>query len=103
MPCTSGGQRRLRMPGEFDLQRGSAVGAQALRQLVGHDCGLGLFILAFVVVRVIFAAETLTQAFQVCVTLWLRPRASIRDASTTCAVDGLSVTMAPAAALTFVL
>ncbi len=26
------GQRHLRMPGDFDLQRGGAVGAQALRQ-----------------------------------------------------------------------
>jgi hypothetical protein len=31
----------LRMPGDFDLQRSGAVGAQPLRQSVGHGGGLG--------------------------------------------------------------
>jgi hypothetical protein len=54
------------MPGDFDLQRGGAVGAQPLRQPVGHGGGLGLLVvLAFVLVRgFAFAAETLPQPFQ---------------------------------------
>ena len=58
-----GSQRRLRMPGHFDLQRGGAMGAQPLRQPVRHGCGLGLPVvvsfLAFVIVLGILAAETL--------------------------------------------
>src|SRR3546814_13598475 len=61
-----GSQRGLRVPGDFDLQRGGAVGAQPLRQPVRHGGDLGLFVvLAFVVVSgFAFAAETLPQAFQ---------------------------------------
>jgi hypothetical protein len=57
------GQRDLRMPGDFDLQRGGAVGAQPLRQPVGHGGGLGLRrrLFAFVVAFAFGAAETLAQ------------------------------------------
>ena len=61
------GQRDLRMPGDFDLQRGGAVRAQALRQPVGQARGPELLgVLAFVVVPgfAFRAAETLPQAFQ---------------------------------------
>ena len=58
------GQCHLRMPGDFDLQRGGAVGAQPLRQPVGES-GLGRFVvLAFVVVPGFLVAETLPQPFQ---------------------------------------
>jgi hypothetical protein len=60
------GQRDLRMPGDFDLQRGGAVGAQPLRQPVGHGGGLGrvVVVLVLVVRGFAFAAETLPQLFQ---------------------------------------
>lgn len=61
-----GRQRSLRMPCDFDLQRGGAVHAQPLRRPVGHGGDLGLFVvLAIVVVSgFAFAAETLPQVFQ---------------------------------------
>ncbi|KEZ03609.1 hypothetical protein GQ57_23490 [Burkholderia sp. MSh2] len=60
------GQRNMRMPCDFDLQRRRAVGAQPLRQPVGQARGLGrfAFVVAFLVVRTVACAETLPQLFE---------------------------------------
>ncbi|CUJ49030.1 Uncharacterised protein [Achromobacter xylosoxidans] len=61
------GQRDVRMPGHFDLQRRRAVGAQPLRQLVGQARGLGRVVGVLVLLVGGFAfgaAEAAPQLFQ---------------------------------------
>ena len=61
------GQRDVRMPRDFDLQRRRAVGTQPLRQPIGQARGLGCVVGVLVLVVGGFAfgvAETAPQLFQ---------------------------------------